>query len=260
MVIRKAIYNNILITFILLCLFIIPLSCIATQDKKHDTYGGTPSEVVKAFIDEGLKVEISDDEMRLCMEFLRSQYKYLPDDEDIRLNEISHVLDLGEPWGPCLNKYHIVTGFEIKEENVDKNKAEVKVIYKRLGWIWNKPQYLKNCYSLDTKTNVFENSVHMSSNNRNKIADKKKALLLDNNVCRFLYITNDTHEIIYHLVRPGNRWRISDCYEPHISINSAIKFLECTIKRNSSVSRTYPSAKQTIEIKKNIEQLKKYLD
>lgn len=246
----KKIRNRVVPIFlIMLCFISVDIAFAEPPEKKQATYPETPIKVVEAFIETGLRDATNEEKMSLCDEFLRPQYKYLPDEEDKKSNSKTHVLDLAEPWGPCINKYHIVTGFETKEEKRDKNKTVIKVIYKRLGWIWDTPKNINKCYASVNNTNVFEKNIPDQSN-------KKKGWVWDKDGCKFLYITNDTHAVSYHLAKPGKLWRITDCYEPHISVNAAIKLLECEIRKRPSVSTTYPSAEQTIEIKKDIETLK----
>ena len=79
-----------------------------------------------------------------------------------------------------------------------------------------------------------------------KIDGKQKGHVWDKEECRFLRITNDTVEGTYDLSKPGRFWRIMPGYESYMSINSAIKVLECKI------SKFIPSKEQITGIKEDI--------
>jgi hypothetical protein len=250
-----------LIFFILYSsLCVIPNVYAATLEEKQSSYPGTPEKVVTAFIEAGLKSTITVSEMGLCNEIIKGQRKYFPDEKDVKVFSKTHLIDLSEPWGPFGGKYHVVTGFKIKEIKKRKSKATIKVMYKRLGWIWDAPMFIKKCFTVSIKeSESIDASNPVPHNEQEKIDNDKKIWIWDKNECRFLFITNDTHEVTYHLAKPGQLWRITDGYEPHVSIDSAIKALKCMITERPLVSTLYPSANQQIEIKKDIEILKKHL-
>ncbi len=225
--------------------------------KEVAAYPATPEGVVEAFVRAGLRdVLISVEEMRLCDEILQGQSKYFPDKEDEKINRKTRVMDASEPWGHSLDKFHIAAGYEIKEVRKGKNKASVKVLYKRLGWIWHMPMHIKECRSRTAKDKHEKETLLETAI---KLNYKKKGWVWDKEGCQFLHITNDTLEVTYDLAKPGMVWRIIYSYEPNISVNSAIKVLKCLIIEKPKVVRTYPSEKQEIEIKEAIETLEKHL-
>jgi hypothetical protein len=222
--------------------------CAVETIGEPTAYPDKPQNVVKAFIEAGLRSNKSTEEMRLCDEVLEAQNRYFPDHNDEKQNLKTRVLNLGEPWGHCLNKYHIVTGYEIKAAKVSGNKAAIEVTYKRLGWIWFSPQYLKECNDQHNKITDATGNKLVPMNSARKKKDKGE--------CKFLHITEDTNKVLYHLAKPGRFWRITDCCEPHVSVESAIKILECQITERKSVSKTYPSEEQKRMIRRDIEDLK----
>ena len=145
--------GNLFLMFFILysSLCIVPNIYAATLNEKQSSYPDTPEKVVKAFIEAGLKSTITVSEMGLCNEILRAQEKYFPNEKDVKEISKTHVIDPNTFWGPLLDKYHVVTGFEIKEVKQTKNKASIKVVYNRLGWIWNTPKYIKKCYTASLK-------------------------------------------------------------------------------------------------------------
>lgn len=222
------------------------------REEDSSSYPSTPEGVVEAFVKAALgDVSITNEKMRLCDEILRVQYKYLPNREDEEANHKAHVIDLGEPWGPLLDKYHGTLGFEINDVKKNKNRATVKVLYRRLGWIWIYPLNNKECRSLSTK-DEHEPKLPGSLDVTIEIPNKQKGSVRDNGGCRFLHITHDSQEVSYDLAKPGKFWRIISSYEPHISVSSAIKLLECTVRKVPGVVRSYPSKEQELEIRKDI--------
>jgi len=220
--------------------------CATETIIEASVYPHKPQDVVKAFIEAGLKSTIITKEMRLCDEVLNAQYKYFPDEMDRKIDIKTRVLS--GPWGHCLNKYHIVTGYEIKEGRVFGNKAAIKVTYNRLGWIWFTPTHLKKCkdrHEIITGTTI--NTLAPTSIEK-----------MEKDDCKFVRITKDTSTVIYHLAKPGRFWRIIDCCEPHVSVESAIKILECEITEIKGISKQYPSEEQKAVIRTSIEEFKKY--
>ncbi len=222
------------------------------REQQSSPYPSAPEGVVEAFAEAALgDVSITNEKMRLCDEILRVQYKYLPNREDEEANRKAHVIDLAEPWGPLLDRYHIPRGFEITEVKKRKNRATVKVLYRRLGWIWVYPLYVEACRSGSTKDKHGPNTPG-SLDVAIKIPIKLKGSVRENEGCRFLHVTNDSQVVSYDLAKPGRFWRIISGYEPHISVSSAIKLLECTVRKVPGVVRSYPSRYQEIEITKDI--------
>jgi hypothetical protein len=242
-------YSVKMLSFALILLLILLSSpvCAAETIVKPATYPDKPQDVVKAFIEAGLKSTMPAIEMRLCFEeILKAQHKYFPDKTDESSNRKTRVLDLSEPWGQCLNKYHIVKNYEINEVKVIGRKAAIKVTYKRLGWIWFTPKYLKKCKDQNNKTTDATVDILAPMNSEKK----------DKDDCKFLHITKDTNTVLYHLAKPGRFWRITDCCEPHVSVESAIKIMECEITEIPGISKEYPSEEQKKSIRKNMEDLK----
>jgi len=194
-------------------------------------------------------------------EWDKSQNKYLPDDEDLKFNRKTRAIDLSKyqhvGWGIFLGKYHITIGYEIKETKMGKNKATVKVRYKRLGWIWDTPVHIKECRSLQTTKDKQEADNLLEA--AKKLAYKQKGWVWDAKGCQFLHITNDTDEVTYHLAKPGKFWRVTDPYEPHISVSSGIRQLEEIKRYDTPKRKTNPSEKQKIEIEKAIKILENHL-
>lgn len=234
-----------------------------SKQKTSTAYPTTPEGVVRAFVEANLgDVPISVEEMRSCTQvFHVHNNQYFPDDDDLKANLKTRVIDVNKPWGEAWIEIHIATGYEIKEVKKSKNKATVKVLYKRLGWLWEWPVRMKKCRSSQSAEDKQKtDTTHSLIESAAKIVYKQKGLMQDEKGCKFLHITNDTREEIYELAKPGRFWRVTNSYEPHISISSAIKLLKCLIQKpDPRVKKDYASEDQKIEVQKDIETLEKYL-
>jgi hypothetical protein len=90
-----------------------------------------------------------------------------------------------------------------------------------------------------------------------KTADMKKDKVWDTEKCKFLHITNDTQEVIYHLAKPKEFWRIVSLNELYVSVNAKIKGLY-RLEKSDHPKSTKPSEKQKKEIREAIKVLEKY--
>ncbi|MFA5385772.1 MAG: hypothetical protein WC364_14145, partial [Eubacteriales bacterium] len=109
----------------------------AYQTKEENEYPTTPEGVVEAYL--RLYLDANDYPDPAVTR------KYYPNDDDIEANRKTRVIDLGKEWGDASDHAHIVTSYEIKEVRNTDRKAEVKVLYKRLGWTWSTPIYISEC-------------------------------------------------------------------------------------------------------------------
>jgi len=222
--------------------------------KEIETYPATPEGVVEAYVRLYL-VDAGDYPDQAVTR------KYYPNADDIEANRKTRVIDLDKEWGEISDHTHIATGYEIKEVRKSDRKAEVKVLYKRLGWTWSTPIYISECRDSRTIKDMEKESdagFHILETAQ-KLADKKKDKVWDAEKCKFLHITNDTQEEIYHLARPGEFWRIVSLDEKYVSINAKIKGLY-RLEKSDHPRSTNPSEKQKEEIREAIRLLKKYLN
>jgi ankyrin repeat protein len=232
----------------------------AGTDSRPKSYPVSPAGVVEAFVKSALRdLPVTVEEMRSCADIFAVQSKYLPKQEDIRYNRKTLVMAPSERWGPSWSRLHIAKDFEIKEVQEDANRATVKVLYKRLGWVWNIPIEITECRSSAAAKDRQEARPRGLLEAVIKHDGKQKGWVWDKDGCRFLHITNDTQEVTYSLAKPGKFWRIIHSYEPSISVSSAIKFLECLMRTQPGVSSTYPSDEQAIQIKQDIRMLERHL-
>lgn len=224
-------------------------------ERDSDTYPDSPEGVVKAFINEALEDgPVTVEEMGLCYEILLVQNRYFINERDL-LSDTSDDLQPSTRYN--LSTYNITDGFEISEVKQDGNRATVKVAYRRLGWISVEPIHITECRSKRPPDGKQEMKPSGLLEAMIKTADEQKVWGKER--CRFLHITNDTPEVTYNLARPGKTWRIIDSYDPYISVSSAIKLLQCTMRHRPNVSTTYPSKAQVIEITQDIGMLEQHL-
>ena len=157
-------------------------ACTDRADNSSSVYPRTPRGAVEAFIKAALgNVPITVEQMRLCGEVVDVQRKYFPDDEDVKPNHKTHVMDLGKNWGPNHIRYHVATGFEIAGVAEHGNTAEVRVLYRRFGWITKDPMYVTECRSthlLKDKQNtnasgLVEAMTKLQAEQRDWVWDKK---------------------------------------------------------------------------------------
>lgn len=186
--------------------------------------------------------------------------KYFPNDEDIKANRKTRVIDLSKEWGYASPPTHIVTGYEIKEVKKSKNKSTVKVLYKRLGWTWQTPIFVSECRALRTmkdKDKETDTGFRILETAKKTVATKK-GQAWDKEDCKFLHITNDTQEVTYHLAKAGKFWKIISLNELYVSLSSEIKGLY-RLKESDNPRGTSPSEKQKTEIREAIKTLENYL-
>jgi hypothetical protein len=136
---------------------------------------------------------------------------------------------------PGWDCFDVGTGYEIKEVKKGKKKASVKVLYKRLGRLCD-DYYIRGTKKPRTRAKEQEEYNHL------------------------LYMTNDTEEVRYSLVREKDVWLIkSEYYPTYISVNGAIKRLEYRMTKYHGTVKTEPSEMEKEEIKRIIKLLEDYL-
>jgi ankyrin repeat protein len=223
-----------------------------TPVRARAMYPDTPEGVVKAFINEALEDgPITVEEMRSCNEILLVQNKYFLKDREITPGSENEDLDQEPPELPF--RFDIAQGFEIKEVNTSDKRATVKVIYRRLGWIWDYPLgRSEECHSAESIKDKRTTNLSGPLGATTKIAGNETSGVVDKDECRFLNVSNDTQEETYNLAKPGKFWRIIRSDEHYISVGSAIKRLECK-------TRKLASKEQKLEIKQDIKILEQHL-
>jgi hypothetical protein len=224
-----------------------------TQSTQEETaYPATPEGVVEAFVKTYLEANDYPDSA--------VTRKYFPNDDDIKANRKTRVIDLNKEWGEASNRTHIATGYEIKEVKKSNRKATVKVLYRRLGWTWSTPIFISECRASHTTKDKEKETGrgYRILETAEKIVYEKKGWIWDKEDCEFLYISNDMHEVIYHLAKPGKFWRIISTFELHVSVSTKIKGLY-RLKNSDDPRGTHPSEKQKLEISEAIKFLEKYL-
>lgn len=210
-------------------------------------YPTTPEGVVAVFIETGLSTARPEE-----------QYKYLPGKEDIEANRVTRVIDLSKEWGPYWGKIHVVNGYEITDVKKEDRRAEVHVLYKRIGWIWSRPVDISACRGSESGKDMEKKKSRglVILETAKRISNKDEVWNAD--TCKIFRIKNDEEIVIYHLAMPGGKWRILNAYEQHVSISSAIQVLEGILSRANDPKRwTSPSEDQIRGIEKDIEILKR---
>jgi hypothetical protein len=224
------------------------------SQKDSRPYPSTPEGVLHAFINAALgDVPITPQEMRLDFDILSVQNPYFFGGEDVEANEKIQIVDDDERSEFSLGKYNIMTGFEIKEVKKEGKVAAVKILYKRLGWVWDHPVHIRECRNLQPAKKEEQLKAHHLSSEQIRTYGQQKRSQWDEEGCRFLRITNDTQEVNYGLAKPGRFWRIIGSYEPYVSVSSAIKILQWEITEVAQgVSRVEPSERQKAQLGQDI--------
>lgn len=229
-------------------------------DETCPPYPDNPKEVVQHFINTALRdLPITAEEMTLGFEILSPQAWYLP--KGVEHNTLRKSSPKGRfvVVGPNPIRLHIATGFEIEGASCHKNRATVKVVYRRLGWISDLPVNVAACRSRSSMKDPRYQKPSTLVKAVVKIGTERQGWVWDKEGCRILHITNDFEEVSYHLARPGKFWRVVGSYEPHISVGSATKMLKCWLIARPDVSRSMPSDEQRTEIAEHVRILEEHL-
>ena len=182
---------------------------------KPSSYPDSPSGVVEAFLKESLgetpktigemtpRRNVLDSANYFLMSWERQLYpRITAPDPGCGLSDIERSM------------LHIATGFEITDVVTENNRAKVKVLFRRFGFI-----------------------------------DKRA---FTDEYSRLLQITKDQPEITYFLAKPAASWRIVGRNEEYVSISSAIKVLRCNVEPADSAAGSHLSMDQRKEIDESL--------
>jgi hypothetical protein len=188
--------------------------------------------VMKAFLADTLHGSpITVDEMSDCSEAVSAQRKYFPLKQEISPDD---MLVQFEKIGI---DYNIVSGCKIiRIDQECPTSAIIVVRYSRIGTL---DEHAGGCQIHD--------AAHQADN------PYAQPELRETN-CNLFTMTNDTVDVVYKLRKPGRYWRVSATSTAHISLEAAIKTLECILKARELVL----SSKHISQIKADIETLKKH--
>jgi len=201
---------------------------ISAESKDKTSYPTTPRGVVEAFIKASL-IDVTLPVEKLGVHSIPSdeRYKYLTANRPDAYS-----------WD-CLD---IGIDHEIKEIKKDRNKVRAKVLYKRLGRL------------CDTFYISGKNKTVLSTAKKIKKDEKMKE-----DYKHLLYLTNDTQEVNYLLIKKNNIWKIDSLWMPtYISVSAAIKQLEFRLHEYPHIRKVLPTEEEKKEIKEAIIVLEKY--